>query len=134
MQVWCSKVWCRKATREGKVHVIARRTKTRDRSSSQCLSPVLADVGLSLCSHADLPVCFNIPFSPISAEIFPWHLLSPAKSWDCSVGLRQRRRDGNRVPLLGAGGRVTDMRKAELHPWCVQDLPTCCVYLSVVCL
>lgn len=30
MQVWCSKVWCRKAAREGKVHVIARDTKTRE--------------------------------------------------------------------------------------------------------
>lgn len=30
MQVWCSKVWCRKATREEKVHVIARGTKTRE--------------------------------------------------------------------------------------------------------
>lgn len=30
MQVWCSKVWCRNATREGKVHVIARGIKTRE--------------------------------------------------------------------------------------------------------
>lgn len=101
-----------------------------ERSSSQCLSPVLADVELSLCSHADLPMFFNISFPP---TCLCWNL-------PLALGFHKQRtgtalwvwgRGGEMAaepPVLGTGWRVTDVWRLSYTHLVYR------VYLYVVCL
>ena len=119
MQFWCLKV-VQKSNRRRKSTCYYQRNQDQREASwsghpgcyvragswpcSWCLSPLSQLVWdyhrapMQIYLHALI-----LPFHPlVSTETFPWHLAVTSREL-CPVGLSQRRRDGKRASLLGAG-------------------------------